>query len=115
MGNPAKPRISAEEFFAADLRVGRVVDVEPFPEARKPAWKITVDFGPLGTLRTSAQVTHYPAEELTGRLVVGVVNLLVKRVAGFPSQFLLLGAVGEDGVVRLLRPDAGAEPGDPVA
>lgn len=107
--------ISYEEFAAVEMRVGRVVDVEPFPEARRPAWKVTVDFGPLGVWRTSAQVTNYPAEELRDRLVVGAVNLGRKRIAGFVSEFLLLGAVSGDGTVRLLRPDPGAEPGERIA
>lgn len=104
-----------DAFFAADMRVGRVVGVEPFPEARRSAFKLTVDFGALGVRRTSAQVTHYPIDELEGRLVVGAVNLGAKRIAGFRSEFLLLGAIGEDGVVRLLSPDRGAAPGDPIA
>ncbi len=107
---------AAEAFVALDLRVGRVTQVDAFPEARRPAWKLAVDFGPeLGTLRTSAQVTRYPREALLGRLVVGAVNLGVKRVAGFRSECLVLGAVGADGAVRLLAPDEGAVPGDPVA
>jgi tRNA-binding protein len=111
-----KPDIDAGAFFAVDMRVGRVVDVEPFPEARKPAWKLTVDFGPaIGTLRTSAQVTNYTAEELKDRLVAGAVNLGRKRIAGFVSEFLVLGAVADDGTVHLLElPDA-AEPGSPIA
>ena len=111
-----KPDIDAGTFFAVDMRVGRVVDVEPFPEARKPAWKLTVDFGPaIGTLRTSAQVTNYTAEELKDRLVAGAVNLGRKRIAGFVSEFLVLGAVADDGTVHLLElPDA-AEPGSPIA
>ncbi len=110
-----KPDIGAEDFFALDLRVGRVVAVEAFPEARKPAWKLTVDFGPeVGELRTSAQVTNDTAEELTGRLVVGAINLGAKRVAGFASQFLVLGGIAADGTVNLLGVD-GVVPGDPVA
>jgi tRNA-binding protein len=113
---PKKDDLDADAFFALDLRVGRVVEVEPFPEARKPAWKLTVDFGPLvGTLRTSAQITTYSAEELTGRLVVGAVNLGSKRIAGFTSQFLVLGALDPDGTVRLLRVEPGVEPGAPIA
>jgi tRNA-binding protein len=108
-----KPQIPADAFFSADMRVGRVVDVAEFPEARKPAWKITVDFGPIGTLRTSAQVTHYAKDELIGRLVVGAVNLGAKRIAGFRSEFLLLGAQGQDGAVHLLAPDQGT-PGDVI-
>jgi len=105
-----------EAFAALDLRVGRVVEVEAFPQARHPAWKLAVDFGPeLGVRWTSAQVTRYAEDELLDRLVVGAVNLGVKRVAGFRSEFLVLGAVGADGAVRLLAPDAGAAPGDRVA
>ncbi len=111
-----KPDIGAEGFFALDLRAGRVVDVEPFPEARRPAWKLTVDFGPdVGSLRTSAQITSYTAEELVGRLVVGAVNLGPKRIAGFTSQFLVLGAIDPDGTVRLLQLEPDVEPGAPIA
>ncbi|MGH3443013.1 MAG: tRNA-binding protein [Nitriliruptorales bacterium] len=111
-----KPEIGAEGFFAVDLRVGRVVDVEDFPEARKPAWKLTVDFGPVvGELRTSAQITNYERSELVGRKVVGVLNLGAKRIAGFESQFLVLGSLDPDGTVRLLEVDAAAPVGAPVA
>lgn len=113
---PKKDDIGADGFFAVDMRVGRVVEVEDFPEARKPAWKLTVDFGPLvGTLRTSAQVKNYSKEELEGRLVVGAVNLGEKRIAGFKSQFLVLGAMDPDGTVRLLRVEEDVEPGAPIA
>ena len=111
-----KDDISAEAFFAVDMRVGRVTDVEDFPEARKPAWKLTVDFGPvIGTLRTSAQIRNYDRDELLDRLVVGAVNLGSKRIAGFVSEFLVLGALDPDGTVRLLEvpPDVG--PGAPIA
>lgn len=110
-----KPDVGADAFFALDLRVGRIVDVEPLPEARVPAWKLTVDFGPtVGTLRTSAQVTNYPAEELAGRLVVGAINLGAKRIAGFKSEFLVLGGLEPDGTVHLLEV-SGVEPGAVVA
>jgi tRNA-binding protein len=102
----AKPDIDPAGFAALDLRVGRVTDVEGFPEARKPAWKLTVDFGPVvGVLRTSAQVVNYDRAELVGRLVVGAVNLPTKRIAGFASQFLVLGGLEADGTVRLLEVD----------
>lgn len=115
-GLDRKPDIGAEGFFAVDMRAGRVTDVEPFPEARKPAWKLAVDFGPVvGTLHTSAQITNYTAEELRGRLVVGAINLGRKRIAGFTSEFLVLGALDADGTVRLLElPDDVAE-GAPIA
>ena len=115
-GLARKPDVGAEGFFALDLRAGRVVDVEPFPEARKSSWKLAVDFGPvLGTLRTSAQVTNYTAEELRGRLVVGACNLGRKRIAGFVSEFLVLGALEADGTVRLLELPDDVEPGAPIA
>ena len=115
---PPKPVVEGSTFFDLDLRVGRVLDVEAFPEAGKPAWKITVDFGSLvGTLRSSAQITNYSREELVGRLVVGAVNLGPKRIAGFTSQFLVLGGLEPDGTVRLLEvpDDGGLQPGAPVA
>ena len=111
-----KGDIEAGAFFAVDMRVGRVVEVEDFPEARKPAWKLAVDFGPLiGTLRTSAQITNYSKEDLMGRLVVGAVNLGSKRIAGFTSEFLVLGSLDPDGLVRLLTPEETAAPGAPIA
>jgi tRNA-binding protein len=113
---PPKPQVGVEQFSAVDVRVGRVVAVDAFPEARKPAWKLTVDFGPvIGELRTSAQVTNYAADELLGRLVVGAVNLGDRRIAGFTSQFLVLGGLEPDGTVHLLAPDAELPPGAPVA
>jgi tRNA-binding protein len=113
---PAKADVDPATFFALDLRVGRIVDVEPFPEARQPAWKLTVDLGPvLGTRRTSAKVTNYAAEELLGRQVVAAVNLGRKRIAGFVSELLVLGGLEADGTVRLLGVDADLPPGAPVA
>jgi len=115
-GLARKPEIGADGFFSLDLRVGRVTDVEAFPEARKPAWKLTVDFGPVvGVLRTSAQITNYPADELRDRLVVGAINLGTKRIAGFTSEFLVLGSLDPDGTVRLLQLEDGVAPGAPVA
>lgn len=105
-----------DDFQKLDMRVGRVVEVEEFPEARVPAWKLTVDFGSeIGTKRSSAQITHYPAESLVGRLVVGVVNFPPKRVAGFPSEVLVLGAMDEHKGVVLLEPDDDVELGSPIA
>ena len=111
-----KPQVDLDTFLALDLRVGRVVEVAPFPEARQPAWKLAVDFGPqLGTRWSSAKITNYTAEELVGRLVVAAVNLGRKRIAGFVSEFLVLGGLEPDGTVRLLTPDASLDPGAPVA
>ena len=113
---PRKEDVGADAFFAVDMRVGRVVEVEDFPEARKPAWKLTVDVGPVvGILRTSAQVKNYAKEELEGRLVVGALNLGEKRIAGYKSQFLVLGSMEADGTVRLLRVEEDVEPGAPIA
>ena len=113
--HPRKPDVGADAFFALDLRVGRVLEVDPFPEARRPAWQLTVDFGPeVGVLRTSAQITNYGADDLVDRLVVGAVNLGAKRIAGFRSEFLVLGGIDADGLVHLLSVD-GVVPGDPVA
>ncbi|ELS51100.1 tRNA-binding protein [Streptomyces viridochromogenes] len=109
----AKPQASPDQFFAVDIRVGRITDVEAFPEARRPAWKLTVDFGgEIGVLRTSAQVTNYSREELLNRLVVGAVNLGSKRIAGFKSEFLVLGAQDSDGAIHLLDPGTGVSLGD---
>lgn len=111
-----KPDVGAEAFFALDLRVGVVVGVESFPEARKPAWKLTVDFGPVvGELRTSAQITNYAEGELVGRKVVGAINLGSKRIAGFPSEFLVIGSLAPDGTVYLLEVDERTPVGAPVA
>jgi tRNA-binding protein len=99
--------IGIEEFEQVDVRVGTVVDAQPFPEARKPALKLWVDFGaPLGVRQSSAQVTvHYSADRLIGRQVLAVVNLPPRKVAGFESQVLVLGLPDENGAVVLLRPD----------
>jgi tRNA-binding protein len=113
---PPKDDVGAAAFFAVDMRAGVVTDVEDFPEARKPAWKLTVDFGPvIGIRRTSAQVTNYSREALLGRTVVGALNLGRKRIAGFTSEFLVLGALDPDGTVRLLELPEGVQPGAPIA
>jgi tRNA-binding protein len=111
-----KDTITVEEFQRVDMRVGRIVAVEEFPEARKPSYRLTIDFGPLGTRRSSAAIRPwYRPEELLGRLVIAVVNLPVRRVAGFPSEVLVLGAIQVDGRVILLQPDAEAELGSFIA
>lgn len=113
---PRKRDVTGPEFFELDLRTGTVVGVDEFPEARKPSWKVTVDFGPVvGVLRTSAQITNYRRDELLGRTIVGAVNLGVRRIAGFDSQFLVLGALAPDGTVNLLAPDGPVLPGSVVA
>src|ERR671917_1108503 len=100
------PEIDFGQFLAVDMRVGRVTAVEAFPEARKPAWKLTVDFGPeIGLKRSSAQITNYGREELEGRLVVAVVNFPPRQIGPFMSEVLCLGASDEEGRVILLAPD----------
>ncbi|AHE67453.1 tRNA-binding protein [Legionella oakridgensis] len=95
--------ISYDEFANVDLRAGTVVKVEEFPRAKKPAYKVWVDFGPvLGILQTSAQVTvHYKPESLLGKKVIGCVNLGEKNIAGFTSQFLLVGFSDAHGAISL--------------
>jgi len=94
-------------FLAVDMRVGRVSAVEDFPEARKPAWKLTIDFGPeVGVKRSSAQIAEYARDELEGRLVVAVVNFPPRQIGPFMSEVLCLGASDEAGDIILLGPDA---------
>ncbi len=96
-----------DDFLRVDMRVGRVAAVEAFPEARKPAWKLTIDFGPeIGIRRSSAQVTNYAAEQLEGRQVVAVVNFPPRQIGPFMSEVLCLGASDEEGRIILLEPDS---------
>ena len=104
--------ISWEDFERVDMRVGVVIDAQEFPEARRPALKLSIDFGPLGVKRSSAQITdRYTPTALVGRLVVAVVNFPPKRIGPFVSEVLALGAYGEGGEVILLRPDFEVSPG----
>jgi tRNA-binding protein len=104
--------ISWADFEKVDMRVGVVVDAQPFPEARRPALKLWIDFGALGVKRSSAQITdHYRPEDLVGRRVVAVVNFPAKQIGPFVSEVLVLGAYGERGEVILLRPDLEVAPG----
>ena len=99
--------ISFDQFLAVELRVGRIVAVDDFPEARKPAWKLTIDFGEeIGVKRSSAQITNYAREELEGRRVVAVVNFPPRQIGPFMSEVLCVGASDEQGNVILLAPDA---------
>jgi tRNA-binding protein len=104
--------ISWADFERVDMRVGVITDAQPFPEARKPAVKLSIDFGPLGVKRSSAQITErYAPADLVGRRVVAVVNFPPKQIGPFVSEVLVLGAYDERGEVILLRPDFDVTPG----
>lgn len=112
----ALPEVAAATFFAVDMRVGRVIRCDPFPEARRPAYRMTIDFGPLGLRTSSARLTdRYGAGDLTGRLVIGVVNLPPRQIGPVRSEVLVLGAY-ERGTetVALLAPDGDCVPGDRI-
>jgi tRNA-binding protein len=106
--------IDFDHFAGVDMRVGRIVEVEDFPEARKPAWKLRVDFGPeIGVKRSSAQIKNYEREQLEGRLVIGVVNFPPRQIGPVRSEVLVLGTYSEKGVL-LLSPEPDAALGDRV-
>lgn len=106
-----------DDFGRIDMRVGRIVEAEPLPAARKPSYRLLIDFGPGGRRRSSAQLppTYPDPGRLVGRLVIAVVNFAPRRIAGFDSEVLVLGALPSDGTIPLLSVDEGAEPGDPIA
>jgi tRNA-binding protein len=107
--------IDFDHFLQVDMRVGRVTAVEPFPEARKPAWKLTIDFGPeLGIKRSSAQITNYETDQLLDTLVVAVVNFPRRQIGPFMSDVLVLGAYDDELGIVLLRPDQDAALGSRI-
>ena len=108
--------ISWDDFERIDMRVGVVVKVEDFPKAKKPAYRLTIDFGELGIKRSSAQITNYTKDELQGMKVIAVVNFPPKQVADFVSEVLVLGALTKEGVIVLTPSRHGkAMPGDKIA
>jgi tRNA-binding protein len=107
MSGPAAERIPFDDFMKVDVRVGRVVAADPFPEARKPAWKLTIDFGPdIGVKKSSAQITtHYTLDDLIGRKVAAVVNFAPRQIGPFMSEVLTLGFPDAAGEVVLVGVD----------
>src|SRR3954453_20612458 len=105
-----------DDFLRIDMRVGRIIEVDQFPAARKPAYRLTIDFGPGGVKRSSAQLppTYPDPQVLVGRLIVAVVNFGPRNIAGFQSEVLVLGALPADGSIPLLSVDGGASVGDPI-
>ena len=106
--------ISFDDFLKVDIRVGRIIRAEPFPEARKPALKLWIDFGPeLGERRSSAQITvHYDPATLVGRQVLAVVNFPPRQIGPFRSEVLTLGLADAEGAVVLVAPDQAVAPGE---
>lgn len=108
------PTITYDQFAAVDMRIGRVLEVLPFPKARNPSWKVRVDLGALGEKWSSAQITNYTAEELVGTQVVCVCNFAPRNIAGFMSEVLILGAADADGKIILLSPRSAVASGEKV-
>ncbi|MGJ3231254.1 MAG: tRNA-binding protein [Oceanicaulis sp.] len=115
--DPPAAEMSPEAFFAADIRLGRIVEAAPFPEARKPAFKLTIDFGPgVGVKKSSARITeHYTPETLTGRPVLAVVNFPPRQIGPVRSDVLVLGVHDDAGHVLLLSADGAAPLGARVS
>jgi len=111
---PLKPQATYDDFARLDIRIGKVVDVQPFPRARNPSFKIGVDVGAERIMWSSAQVTNYAPADLLGSLVVCVCNFAPKNIAGFTSELLILGAKGADGNVIVLGPRSEVGIGEPV-
>ncbi len=109
-----KQTIEWNDFAKVDMRVGRITNIDDFPEARKPAYILTIDFGEVGVRKTSAQVTNYTKEKLLDREIVAVVNFPAKQIGPIMSEVLVLGGVENDGTVRLLKPDPDCELGSRV-
>lgn len=113
--NVTSASITYDDFAKVELRVGRVLDVQPFPKARNPSWKVRVDLGEIGEKWSSAQITNYTAEQLLGTLVVCVCNFPPRNIAGFMSEVLILGAPDADGKIILLSPRKDDKGSDIVA
>jgi tRNA-binding protein len=112
---PSSPLASYDDFTRLNLRIGRIVEIQPFPKARNPSWKVRLDLGGLGEKWSSAQITNYTAEQLVGSLVVCVCNFAPRNIAGFMSEVLILGAPDADNRVILLSPRKDSAGNDIVA
>ena len=111
-GSKMEKQITLDDFMAVDLRVGTILEARPAPKSRVPAYQLKIDFGELGEQTSSARITdQYRPEDLVGRQVIAVVNFPPKRIGGFESQVLVLGAYQPDGTVCLLQPDGPVENG----
>jgi tRNA-binding protein len=109
------PLATYDAFGKLDIRVGRIVQVEDFPKARKPAWKLRIDFGPLGERWSSAQIRkHYDPSDLVGKLVLAVVNFPPRQIADFQSEVLTLGVILGEGDIVLVHPDREVPLGSPI-
>lgn len=111
---PLKAQITYDDFARLDIRIGKVVDVQPFSRAKNPSWKVGVDVGAERIMWSSAQITNYEPSALIGSLVVCVCNFAPKNIAGFTSELLILGAKNSDGKVIVLSPRTEVAPGEPV-
>jgi tRNA-binding protein len=111
---PLKPQITTDDFARLELRIGKVVEVQPFPRARNPSWKVGVDVGANRIMWSSAQITNYDPAQLIGSLVVCVCNFAPKNIAGFTSELLILGAKNAEGKVIVLSPRSEVAAGEPV-
>jgi tRNA-binding protein len=108
--------INWSEFEKVELRAGTILEVHPFPKAKKPAFKLTIDFGPFGILKSSAQITqHYTPETLIGRQIVAVINFPEKQIADFQSQCLVTGFADENGAIVLTAIDRAVPNGTKIA
>jgi tRNA-binding protein len=106
--------IEWDDFTKIEMRIGKILEVMDFPEAKKPAYLLTIDFGSLGTRKTSAQITNYTKSELLKREIVAVFNFPPKQIGPIMSEVLVLGGVEQDGTVRLLKPDPSCQLGSRV-
>lgn len=112
--SPLKPQVTYDDFARLDIRIGKVVDVQPFPRARNPSWKVGVDVGAERIMWSSAQIINYEPSALIGSLVVCVCNFAPKNIAGFTSELLILGAKDSAGKVIVLSPRSEVAPGEAV-